>query len=79
MWIANALAVFPFKHTRVWPQTTSQEATPPAGQESYENDILDTGQQAYQATSHVVLHINSPERFQVHGFYKSWLSLLGAI
>lgn len=50
MWIANALAVFPFKHTRVWPQTTSQEATPPAGQESYENDILDTGQRAYQAT-----------------------------
>lgn len=44
MWIADVLAVFPFKHTCLCSKITSQEAILPAGQDSNENGILDTGQ-----------------------------------
>lgn len=46
MWIANVLAMFPFKYTCVCLEITSQEAVLAAGQGSYENGILDTGQMA---------------------------------
>lgn len=46
----RCFAVVLFKHTCVCSEITFQEAILPAGQDSYENGILDTGQMAYQAT-----------------------------